>query len=1184
MSAEVAEIFSNLSRRGRSLRESLDPLMRYLLANGRLLQPSTYPESATDTGGHRPGRRRGLLPLPVPSASAEEFALEEADRSKVGGWLSFNRELAPAERGTIKRHVRVLIELLNRWYCGCVPEDARQLVPGAVQKVSYWLLFDAVRLLYFERDCKHEGEDWPDFLRKRDINYQGEPVQRATRLTWDQVEPGLPPPERCAKLDVRLLAEGPVLDYLENPLNSLVDLAEVEVRPKPGAVLVREGDLLPLVQGLLVRGLVRPVREAELVRVRGEPVLNGLFGVVKPDTLAADHPRLPGAPVLRLIMNLTATNALTKPFDADIAALPYMGQWRSLMLGENDTITWSYDDLRGCFYLYSFPPSWAPLFCFNTPFAPQVLGLGPEYSAEEVAYIGAVTAPMGYRNMMGIIQYLNRRVHLQRWPGAAAPFDPAREVRKDRSVPPFEASAGDLSKLWQIYCDDSDYMEIHCGDFPGPEAPAPGGAARRAAEPSSLQAAGREHFAHWNMPLSSKCGHHELLSKRLGAEVDGAQGRLGPGAARMGLVLGLSAFLLAKPDIARKELQVLCGLWCHVLSFRREISSACHHVWGMISKWGAARRRRWPANVRAEIIQLIVLAPLCIFNLRAAVSPDLIASDASEKAIGACRSTRLNAEGKRQLVRSIGSFLGRGRDRVGLVELFAGVGGARRAFDLLGLEVAWHVSAELDPRARRVERAAWPDVQQFEDARLITAHSLREAPSKHVHLSVILVTAGPPRRGCHDLSGEPNGKSSDCSQLFAEVPRVKEVVRSLFPRARVHALLETVADISSASLNCISSVMGAIPVGLCMKGWGPALRPRLYWIDWPLHALPGMALRRREQVCEATATGAWPAWADELRNGAARPAGAEALPFFSFVRAASRAKPPLEPAGLGSCDDAARHCWQADSFAYPPYQYAERNLVLEGGRLRPLCASERAVRMGFDWAHLDAAIGKQDKSLPEREKERLKCALVGSAFCAPAVALLVGQLFAACDVLPRPPTPERAWGEPDAEELELAARVFRRDPAQMSETEWQWQALRQMVRSARYTGSDVRLTTQAALRPNLWPRQSLAARCWNWRAILSFPIREQHVNLLEVKAIVASFNARFRRLEELSRRLVHVSDSQVSISVLVKGRTSAATLGAAVTRFNALSLAAFSHPYFVYVSSGENPADEPSRWYDALES
>ena len=81
------------------------------------------------------------------------------------------------------------------------------------------------------------------------------------------------------------------------------------------------------------------------------------------------------------------------------------------------------------------------------------------------------------------------------------------------------------------------------------------------------------------------------------------------------------------------------------------------------------------------------------------------------------------------------SWQSRGRDQVVLVECFAGIGGARRAFELLGVEVAVHVAIESDDQAVRVLKAAWPDVIHYPDVRAFGLDELREIASRHTGIA-----------------------------------------------------------------------------------------------------------------------------------------------------------------------------------------------------------------------------------------------------------------------------------------------------------------------------------------------------------------------------------------------------------------------------------------------------------------
>ena len=72
-------------------------------------------------------------------------------------------------------------------------------------------------------------------------------------------------------------------------------------------------------------------------------------------------------------------------------------------------LCWSWEDLRGAFYLFRLPKEWAPLFAFDLAFPAWQLG----FAGQHVPDLASVVIPVGWRNAMGIVQYLHRRLLTQ---------------------------------------------------------------------------------------------------------------------------------------------------------------------------------------------------------------------------------------------------------------------------------------------------------------------------------------------------------------------------------------------------------------------------------------------------------------------------------------------------------------------------------------------------------------------------------------------------------------------------------------------------------------------------------------------------------------------------------------------------------------------------------------------------
>lgn len=81
--------------------------------------------------------------------------------------------------------------------------------------------------------------------------------------------------------------------------------------------------------------------------------------------------------------------------------------------------------------------------------------------------------------------------------------------------------------------------------------------------------------------------------------------------------------------------------------------------------------------------------------------------------------------------------------------------------------------------------------------------------------------------------------------------------------------------------------------------------------------------------------------------------------------------------------------------------------------------------------------------------------------------------------------------------------------------------------------------------------------------------------------MLLSLKWRTRCTKRMFTRFVHFLDSQVALSVLVKGRSSSRILNRAVKRCSALTLAASLMPCYGYVGSKWNPSDIPSRLWES---
>ena len=200
--------------------------------------------------------------------------------------------------------------------------------------------------------------------------------------------------------------------------------------------------------------------------------------------------------------------------------------------------------------------------------------------------------------------------------------------------------------------------------------------------------------------------------------------------------------------------------------------------------------------------------------------------------------------------------------------------------------------------------------------------------------------------------------------------------------------------------------------------------------------------------------------------------------------------------------------------------------------------------------------------------------MLGLSFSVPVIAELLGQLSFHLKVLVRLPSVEQCWGETPPEAVDELLLRLKLENSTVDE-----EAIAHLHRNASYKGADLRLGTSRFTHPNRWPRESIPVERWKWSVGGSFPLSGQHINALEMQAILAAFRWRVGRSGSTRARILHIADSQVCLAALVKGRSSSYVLNRIVAKINALILAANLLPIYSFIASARNPADRPSRWW-----
>ena len=140
------------------------------------------------------------------------------------------------------------------------------------------------------KDLEVETRDWHSFMGKRQLDYSGRMVAKATALTWKQVEPALPGVGQAAQVDALELAEGEMKEIIRDPWKSVKPRHEwPEEFAIARSLVATIEDLHAIAQGLFQRSMSRILDPNEIFYDKnGRPLAGAFFGVGKDKYLDDD--------------------------------------------------------------------------------------------------------------------------------------------------------------------------------------------------------------------------------------------------------------------------------------------------------------------------------------------------------------------------------------------------------------------------------------------------------------------------------------------------------------------------------------------------------------------------------------------------------------------------------------------------------------------------------------------------------------------------------------------------------------------------------------------------------------------------------------------------------------------------------------------------------------------------------
>ena len=1006
---------------------------------------------------------------------------------------------------------------------------------------------------------KFEGLRWEDFASVRTVDYRGEEVRLARSFSWANIEPALP--DGIGTIPLLDVCELGTLEYVKEFEKYLLP-AESRVYTRPPKVFVHDDDWEQVCSGLLSKGVCRVMAQSDIFHLDGKPLMNGLFGVSKDEIVN-------GVAVHRLIMNLVPVNKLCRNLGADVSTLPAVTGMGGVLLGPDEFLVMSSEDIKCFFYIFSVPPSWYKFLAFGRQIPASLAPQG----VTEPCYLSSLVLPMGFINSVAIAQHIHRRISRMTLHGLRPHLGPQNEMRRDKP-------GSNSQWLYRIYLDNYDSLEKMDSHL----------AALIRGQVSVESLAMREGYQYWGLPRHPKKSvQQELVAEVQGALVDGRSGKVRRKPTKVMKYVDLAIGLLRAGTAHQKQLQVVCGGLIYCAMFRRPMLGMLNAVWRFIMQFEGEPpvvKRPLPNAVRLELIRFICAVPLAQMNLRAMVRGDVTASDASEWGGGFCITNGLTPMGAHAAHCQVRGDLPEMEDHIQVltVGLFDGIGALRVSADALKLPMGGHISAEVSGPGSRVLESQFPDTVQVGDVANITEEMVTGWAVTYSNVGVVLVGGGPPCQGVSGLNADRKGALRDArSNLFVHVKRVYDLVKAKFPWAQVHALMESVASMDESDRCIMSEHMESCPYLIDAAGISICRRPRLYWITWELRPAPGVALKHHPKAGWAGYTEVVLASglneADFLQAGW-RLGSEGKLPTFTTSR--PRDAPGNRPAGLWQCAEWELQRWREDRHRYPPYVYRDKHcLEDQQGHFRLPSIKEKEVAMGFPANYTAACLPKAQQK--GETYQDLRHSLIGHSWHVMVISWLLKELFG-----PLGMTSLQTLGEvvkvtsPGGDPMlqGYLRRPALREAKAVQAVGQEGLLARKWLNFVSIKGEDLLLQACSENQVKFHRlRTSVPGRLWKWKTVCGWPwkVKGYHINVLEVHAIYTCLRWRICRKRQMNCRFIHLTDSLVALHSLSRGRSSSRKLRSVLSRINALLLATGVVPIWAYIGTKENPADRPSR-------
>ena len=264
---------------------------------------------------------------------------------------------------------------------------------------------------------------------------------------------------------------------------------------------------------------------------------------------------------------------------------------------------------------------------------------------------------------------------------------------------------------------------------------------------------------------------------------------------------------------------------------------------------------------------------------------------------------------------------------------------------------------------------------------------------------------------------------------------------------------------------------------------------------------------------------------------------------------------------------------------FPPYQYKDQNCVTKKGEFRPPSIEEREAILGFPIGFTLQCHPKASHGYTSHRDCRLS--LLGNSWSVPVVCWLLSSLFHILGLI-GPSTVQDIINRLAPGQAQSLQGLLLRPPMCSSTSTFACNELlvRKLCGLVSTKGEDLLLqhNTDLPVKHHRL-RLSLPGRLWRWRTVAGWKWSDssEHINVLELRAVLTTIKWRTERLHQQDLRCIHLVDSLVVLHGLSRGRSSSRRMRRTLMKLNSYLLATGLQPTWAYINTHQNPADRPSR-------